>query len=231
MRKVLFLCRANIGRSQMAEVMARRILAPDFAVASAGTKAVDKDGKSREGLTIGSFGDAAAPLLSVMLEDGFDISEARIKQLTPEMISNSDLVISMAEIDSEPDYLKESPKLIRWRVTDPKGMNEKDTREIKNLIYKHIMDFKNYTEPKDIWFKQKKYGLGWTPANWKGWTTFGLFIAIVLITAFGLDETSTLRDIMFTIARLFAWLIIFLFIAFKKGEKLEWKWGNKKNES
>jgi hypothetical protein len=37
---------------------------------------------------------------------------------------------------------------------------------------------------KDAWFRPKRYGLGWTPANWKGWVvTLGgvaIFVLIVI---------------------------------------------------
>lgn len=228
MKKILFVCRANIGRSQIAEVLARRELAPDFATASAGTYTLGRDGESREGLTIGSFGDAVGPLLEVCLEEGFDISNSRIKQLTSGMVDNSDIVVSMAEIDTEPAYLKESPKLIRWNIVDPKGMSTDDTREIKNLIKEHIMDFKNNYDTKDLWFKKKKYGLGWTPANWKGWVVTALFMAVVIASVINVGDSSSVKEVIFAVIRVSAWSAIFLFIAYKKGEKLEWRWGSKK---
>lgn len=86
--------------------------------------------------------------------------------------------------------------------------------------------------PQGLWFKRKLYGWGWTPVTWQGWAlTFG-YIAAILLFAFTVDENSPTREVMFTFVLPTVFLtILFLRIAYKKGEKPKWQWGRDKDEN
>lgn len=94
--------------------------------------------------------------------------------------------------------------------------------------------FKEYLEyindnPKNLWFKRKLYGWGWTPVTWQGWAV--IFAYIVLVTAFSLtiDNNSSPREVAFTFAIPVTLLTITLIrICYKKGETPRWQWGDKK---
>jgi arsenate reductase len=111
---VLFVCRHNTGRSQMAEAYLRKIAGARVEVASAGTIA------------------AAAPdpgVVAIMAEDGIDISAARPKLLDPAQVRRADRVITMGcdvegviRIDDD------------WGLPDPKGQPPERIREIREMV-------------------------------------------------------------------------------------------------
>ncbi len=78
--------------------------------------------------------------------------------------------------------------------------------------------YKEYLKdnPKNLWFKRKIYGWGWTPVKWQGWLTILLYIFIAIFTAYEEDF----------IAIIIATIILF-YICYKKGEKPRWQWGLK----
>lgn len=86
--KVLFVCTGNTCRSPLAEATARKLAAErglkDMTFASAGT---------------GAFGGAGASdgAILVGLERGLDLSSHRAQPLTPELVSESDLILGLAE--------------------------------------------------------------------------------------------------------------------------------------
>jgi protein-tyrosine phosphatase len=85
--QVVFVCTGNICRSPLAEAIARRLLdergRPDIEVSSAGTAAFD-----------GSPASEGAYL--VALENGLDLSSHVSTPLSPEVVTEADLVLGMA---------------------------------------------------------------------------------------------------------------------------------------
>ena len=118
--KVLFVCYANVGRSQLAQAYFGKLSKHDSdsagiavneriaAMKVPGRKL--KDNLSRRSVEY------------VRREFGLDIAEKERQQLTPEMIDASDLAIVIAEKESWPDYLKEGGKVVFWDIQDPAGM-------------------------------------------------------------------------------------------------------------
>ncbi len=74
-------------------------------------------------------------------------------------------------------------------------------------------------ESKNLWFKSKKYGWGWTPATWQGWA---IIIIYTLLTIFilAIDPISWLSYVV-----TFILTLILLFICYKTGERPRWRWG------
>lgn len=140
MTKILFLCRGNVGRSQMAEFLLKDMIKKglfidgNIEVISAGTKL---SGPEEE---IGNLVPAIQEVLDVMNEEGIDVSKAIRNQVTEEMVNGSDKVIAILEDEELPEYLLNSPKLTRWYVTDPKGKDLNETRAIKDEIKEKIMN-------------------------------------------------------------------------------------------
>ena len=77
---VLFVCRHNTGRSQMAEAYLKHFAGNAIDVASAGTEAADAPN---------------AGVVAAMAEDGIDISRARPKLIDRELAQSADRVITM----------------------------------------------------------------------------------------------------------------------------------------
>jgi protein-tyrosine-phosphatase len=90
-------------------------------VRSAGTKVVSPTtGESRHGQLLKDT-KGAEDVISVLQGKGIEVRENSRTQLQPELIDWADKVICMAEEETIPDYLKNSPKAIFWKIVDPKG--------------------------------------------------------------------------------------------------------------
>lgn len=87
MKRILVVCTGNTCRSPVAEVLLRagleRAGRSDIGVSSAGVGAVDGAPASE-----GSY--------LVSLEHGFDLSGHRARMLTPELVDESDLILTMS---------------------------------------------------------------------------------------------------------------------------------------
>lgn len=127
---VLFVCRANVGRSQAAMEFYNQLV-PGHG-ASAGTL-VDKPGEKLKE----RFG--AAGILAVMKERGIDMSDNERTQITESMLQDYDTIIVMAEPDTVPTWLANSPKTIVWDIEDSKDKSPERTREIADSIQEHVM--------------------------------------------------------------------------------------------
>ena len=80
-----------------------------------------------------------------------------------------------------------------------------------------------------LWFKAKNYGWGWYPVTREGWLVTILFVVFITFRAnkvsqmFDTDSSFIFRyffEILLSIIPL-------LVICYIKGEKPEWRWGNK----
>ncbi len=110
---VLFVCRHNTGRSQMAEAYLRHFLGDAVDVASAGTIA------------------ATAPdpgVVAAMAEDGIDIASARPKMLDVSRAACADHIITMGcDVEGVPRIDDD------WGLPDPKGQPLDRVRAIRDM--------------------------------------------------------------------------------------------------
>lgn len=115
--KVLFVCYANIGRSQTAQALYNYWTKTD-AARSAGT-GVDKS--SPECRTLSQFEQNShhrPSTLTVMYEKfGLDLGYLERTQLTSEMLPQYDLVVNIADRDQTPDWLR-GDNVIWWQIKD-----------------------------------------------------------------------------------------------------------------
>ena len=74
---------------------------------------------------------------------------------------------------------------------------------------------------KNLWFKRKTYGYGWTPVTWQGWT-----VIIVWLISFYLVITGVNSELIKLVSILILTGIL-IFVSYKKGEKPKWQWGKK----
>src|SRR3989344_3056501 len=126
--KVIFVCKANQGRSQLAEALFNNLSEGKHTAISAGTKVIREDA-NREGQTISDQN-----IITVMKEEGVDVSRNVRNQLTPEMLKEADKVIVMSEPENTPSFLSQSEKAILWNVPDTYNQNLEFVRGIKNKI-------------------------------------------------------------------------------------------------
>ena len=93
--------------------------------------------------------------------------------------------------------------------------------------------FKNYIKylkdnPEGYWFKRKLYGWGWVPVTWQGWLIVFGYVGLVILFALTIDIISLDSDIIFTFILPVALLTaVLISIAYKKGEKPSWRWGQR----
>ena len=110
---ILFVCRHNTGRSQMAEAYLRHFAGDAVEAVSAGTEAADAPNPG---------------VVAAMAEDGIDISAARPKLVDPALAARADRIITMGcdvqgvRIDAD------------WGLPDPKGQPPERVREIRDII-------------------------------------------------------------------------------------------------
>lgn len=129
--KILFICRENRGRSQIAMGFYRQ-LHPDDA-ASAGTM-VDTPGQELGELT------PPSKTVALMNELGIDTSDHIRTQLTQEALAYYDKIIVMAEPEHTPDWCHENPKTELWNVEDTKGKSMSEARIIRDEIKVRVVD-------------------------------------------------------------------------------------------
>jgi arsenate reductase len=124
-KTVLFVCVENAGRSQIAEGFFKKYAPKGFKAQSAGTKPVSQINPI---------------VVEAMIEVGIDISKQKSKELTDEMIRESDNVINMGCMDKNFCPTIWLPKVIEWNLEDPKGKSIQEVREIRDKIEKRVKE-------------------------------------------------------------------------------------------
>jgi protein-tyrosine-phosphatase len=126
MKKALFVCVENAGRSQMAEVIARSY---GIDATSAGTVPAT---------------EVNPTVVEAMKERGFNLSSNKPKLLRPEMIEAADYVITMGcrveDVCPKPLIVRMEKKLIDWHIEDPKGKPIEDVRRIRSQIEERVIE-------------------------------------------------------------------------------------------
>jgi len=108
--KILFICRANVGRSQMAEAIFNNISKKHLAI-SAGLNPP----KEWEGKTL-SKTRYVAPC---MREIGMNVDDKASKRLIEFMLIGIDRVVVIGEKNNWPIFLNNFDKLVYWDISDP----------------------------------------------------------------------------------------------------------------
>lgn len=129
--KILFVCRANSGRSQIAKELYNRICPGE--ADSAGTH-VDEPGQKIK------YRSTASSAIAVMKEIGIDMSENTRMQLVPEMLSKYDHIIVLAETKSIPSYLNTSSNAEMWHIEDTKNTGIEKARQVRNELEKRVIE-------------------------------------------------------------------------------------------
>lgn len=120
MKKVLFVCVHNSGRSQMAEAFANKLGSGKIVAESAGTQPADEL-------------DPAA--VRVMEEIGYDMSGHYPKMMTLDMVDSADRMITMGcGVDAEGVCPASLIPTEDWGLEDPKGQPIDKVREIRDQI-------------------------------------------------------------------------------------------------
>ena len=130
--KVLFVCNANVVRSQMAQAFYNHFTKTQNAD-SAGVNA--EKYPTAEIPTVADF-DAhlvaknldPLAVIDLMREKGIEVGASERTQLTKDMLSDYDLVVNIANRNQTPDWLK-GDNVVWWKIEDPHA----ESRELAKL--------------------------------------------------------------------------------------------------
>ncbi len=122
MKKVLFVCVGNVGRSQMAEAFFNSIAKGQAQAFSAGTNPASS---------------VDTVFMELMKEVGIDISDKQPKPLTLDMLEQADKVITMG-CDVEKACPATFTETEDWGLEDPKGKPVEKVREIRDEIRERV---------------------------------------------------------------------------------------------
>lgn len=123
--KVLFVCQANVGRSQAAMELFRQL---GGEADSAGTK-VDLPGT-----TLAERPGAVAIVTILRNDYDIDMIHNVRTQINPDFASRYDMLVVMAEKETIPDWLLNDSRMCYWNIDDPKGQDTPTTRRIVGQI-------------------------------------------------------------------------------------------------
>lgn len=140
--KILFVCRGNVGRSQIAEMLFNQKTKGVHTSDSAGTRVKGKDGSDRHGQLLKDL-PGAEKVVDVLAEIGIDAKDSMRIQLNQEMLEGYDKVIYMSEPEVTPEYLSAFPGAEYWEVEDPKEMDLDETRKIREQLDGLVVDLIN----------------------------------------------------------------------------------------
>ena len=126
MKKVLFVCVENAGRSQMAEAFFRKYMPAGFQPISAGTKPAVK---------------VNPIVVQAMNEVGIDIEGNSPQNISQQMIDEVEIAVNMGCIDEESCPALFLKDVIDWQIQDPKGKSIEQVREIRDKIEQKVKDF------------------------------------------------------------------------------------------
>ena len=117
MSKVLFVCLHNAGRSQMSQALFERAASDHHEARSAGTEPAQR---------------VHPGVVTVMREDGIDVSQRVPRLLTDHLARWADVVVTMGCGDACP--VIPGKRYIDWDLRDPKDLPLDDVRAIRDDI-------------------------------------------------------------------------------------------------
>ena len=126
--KVLFICYANVGRSQVAEASFRALSRHECA--SAGIAVDERIGQMKLPSKKLKHTAVQHSVAYIRRELDIDLGEKERQQLLPEMIAGAELAVVIAERERWPSYLKEGGKVVFWDIADPARMRDDAADEV-----------------------------------------------------------------------------------------------------
>ena len=131
---ILFLCRGNVARSQMAASLFQEFSdnGDKYTVKSAGTKLSEPEA------SIKSLRPKTNNVIESMQEIDVDISKKTREEVTPEMISWADKVFLVlnSKKDPIPEFVTDHSDVTVWETQDVKGRSIDFTRQVRDEINK-----------------------------------------------------------------------------------------------
>ena len=127
MATVLFVCKANRGRSVMSAALFERAAGGRHRAISAGSEAVPAGGPHPE-------------VIEAMREIGIDVASPRPRRLTTELAAQADAVVTMGCGDACP-VIPGKPQLrLDWDLPDPKDRPLEEVRATRDDIARRVRE-------------------------------------------------------------------------------------------
>ncbi|MEK7579438.1 MAG: hypothetical protein AAB460_02835 [Patescibacteria group bacterium] len=139
--KVLFICKGNYFRSQMAAAIYNRLTETEGAVSVGTYPGAPEEPEGQVLVNLFETDD----FFNLMEKNGMNVRANTTKRLHPQMLKDFDIVVSMAEEPYIPDFLKNDQKVIRWNVEDSVRVDKKAAEDtykkieplVRELIKEH----------------------------------------------------------------------------------------------
>jgi protein-tyrosine-phosphatase len=134
--KILFVCYANVGRSQVAQAYFTKLSRhkSDSAGIAVNQLIVQRRLASRKLKDVLD----QRPVAYIGREFGMDVSERERQQLVPAMLDEADRVIVIAEKERWPDYLHEGGKVVFWDIPDAVGQPDDFTYDVFRQVQRRV---------------------------------------------------------------------------------------------
>jgi protein-tyrosine-phosphatase len=117
-KRVLFVCVQNAGRSQLAQALYERL---GGEARSAGTRPAD---------------EVQQAVVEALEEIGINVSDRRPKALAPEDVEWAELVVTMGCGDACP--VVPGKRYVDWNLADPVGLCLEEVRELREDIVRRV---------------------------------------------------------------------------------------------
>ena len=127
MSTVLFVCKANRGRSVMSQALFERVAAGRHHAISAGSEAEPHEGPHPE-------------VVAAMGELGIDVAAQRPQRLTTELAAQADAVVTMGCGDACPVIPGKKQLRLDWDLPDPKDRPLEEVRGTRDDIDRRVRE-------------------------------------------------------------------------------------------
>lgn len=139
--KILFVCNANVVRSQMAQAFYNHFTKTQ----NADSAGLNPEKRWDEAPTLSDFeamSHKPAKSSETMQEVGIDITGYKRQLLTADKLGDYDLIVNLAEKSQTPDWLR-GDNVIWWNVTDPHNESTEKNRIARDEIEQRVKQLLN----------------------------------------------------------------------------------------
>ena len=136
--KVLFVCQANIGRSQVAQTYFDQLSSHESSGAGMAVDEITANGNwpSKKIKDVPNQRSAEY----IKREFGVDIADRERRQLSPQLMGEADMVIVINEKTNWPDYVTEGGKVVFWDIQDGLGRADEAVDQIYRQVRQKVED-------------------------------------------------------------------------------------------
>ena len=85
-------------------------------------------------------------------------------------------------------------------------------------------------DERELWFKRRRYGLGWTPVTWQGWAVVGAFVVVLIAGAVPAERAGGAAEAAYLVVVVVA-IAALVSITLRKGPTPpRWRWGTSERD-